>query len=121
MQLVIQYRLHLWSKKYIFNHGSAKEQNVIFLSTCSALVQVITNVDVQSIEPVDQHMRDSLSKSVQMAIEISTKYVSWLQDPVVLVRVRYWLFILHVVCVCVCPYYNSAVCSMGTCVGVWNG
>ena len=36
-------------------------------------VQVITNIDVQSIEPVDQHMRDSLSKSVQMAIEISTK------------------------------------------------
>ena len=36
-------------------------------------LQVITNVDVQSIEPVDQHMRDSLSKSVQMAIEISTK------------------------------------------------
>lgn len=35
--------------------------------------QVITNIDVQSIEPVDQQMRDSLSKSVQMAIEISTK------------------------------------------------
>lgn len=34
---------------------------------------VITNIDVQSIEPVDRHMRDSLSKSVQMAIEISTK------------------------------------------------
>ncbi len=38
-------------------------------------VQVITNIDVQSIEPVDQHMRDSLMKSVQMAIEISTKLV----------------------------------------------
>ena len=38
-------------------------------------MQVITNVDVRSIEPVDQHMRDSLSKSVQMAIEISTKSV----------------------------------------------
>lgn len=36
---------------------------------------VITNVDVQSIEPVDVKMRDSLSKSVQMAIEISTKSV----------------------------------------------
>jgi len=36
-------------------------------------LQVITNIDVQSIEPVDHHMRDSLSKSVQMAIEISTK------------------------------------------------
>lgn len=38
------------------------------------VIQVITNVDIQSIEPVDQQMRDSLSKSVQMAIEISTKY-----------------------------------------------
>lgn len=36
-------------------------------------MQVITNIDIQSIEPIDQHMRDSLSKSVQMAIEISTK------------------------------------------------
>ena len=36
-------------------------------------IQVITNVDVQSIEPVDRNMRDSLMKSVQMAIEISTK------------------------------------------------
>jgi len=36
---------------------------------------VITNIDVQSIEPVDHHMRDSLSKSVQMAIEISTKSI----------------------------------------------
>jgi len=38
-------------------------------------LQVITNIDVQSIEPVDHHMRDSLSKSVQMAIEISTKSI----------------------------------------------
>ncbi|XP_064383731.1 major vault protein-like [Halichondria panicea] len=36
---------------------------------------VITNIDVQSIEPVDQHMRDSLMKSVQMAIEISTNSI----------------------------------------------
>ena len=35
--------------------------------------QVITNIDIQSIEPIDHHMRDSLSKSVQMAIEIATK------------------------------------------------
>ena len=41
------------------------------------VMQVITNVDIQSIEPVDQQMRDSLSKSVQMAIEISTKYVRY--------------------------------------------
>lgn len=34
---------------------------------------VITNIDVQSVEPVDQRTRDSLQKSVQLAIEITTK------------------------------------------------
>lgn len=38
-------------------------------------MQVITSVDVQSIEPVDARMRESLMRSVQMAIEISTKSV----------------------------------------------
>jgi major vault protein len=33
----------------------------------------IFNVDVQAVEPVDQKTRDSLQKSVQLAIEISTK------------------------------------------------
>jgi len=33
----------------------------------------VTNVDIQSVEPVDQKTRDSLQKSVQMAIEITTK------------------------------------------------
>lgn len=32
----------------------------------------ITNVDIQSVEPVDQRTRDSLQKSVQLAIEITT-------------------------------------------------
>ncbi|XP_072026388.1 major vault protein-like [Amphiura filiformis] len=36
---------------------------------------VITNVDVQGIEPVDLTMKDSLLKSVQMAIEIATNSV----------------------------------------------
>ncbi|XP_022080631.1 major vault protein-like isoform X2 [Acanthaster planci] len=36
---------------------------------------VISNVDIQGIEPVDLTMRDSLIKSVQMAIEISTKSI----------------------------------------------
>lgn len=35
----------------------------------------VTNIDVQSIEPVDTQMRDSLLKSVQLAIEISTQSV----------------------------------------------
>jgi major vault protein len=34
---------------------------------------VITNIDVQSVEPIDQRTRDSLQKSVQLAIEITTK------------------------------------------------
>jgi major vault protein len=33
----------------------------------------ITNVDIQSAEPVDQLTRQSLQKSVQLAIEITTK------------------------------------------------
>ncbi|XP_070541280.1 major vault protein-like isoform X2 [Ptychodera flava] len=35
----------------------------------------ITSIDIQSIEPVDANMRDSLMKSVQMAIEIATNSV----------------------------------------------
>jgi len=34
---------------------------------------VITNIDIQSVEPVDTRTRDSLQKSVQLAIEITTK------------------------------------------------
>jgi len=33
----------------------------------------ITNVDIQSVEPVDSKTRDALQKSVQLAIEITTK------------------------------------------------
>jgi len=32
----------------------------------------ITNIDIQAVEPVDQRTRDSLQKSVQLAIEITT-------------------------------------------------
>ncbi len=55
---------------------------IMFCVVLCCCVQVITNIDVQSIEPVDHQMRDSLMKSVQMAIEISTKSVSgdkWVQ------------------------------------------
>eukprot|EP00754_Rhynchopus_humris_P044623 Rhum_TRINITY_DN4287_c0_g1::Rhum_TRINITY_DN4287_c0_g1_i1::g.13757::m.13757/K17266/MVP; major vault protein len=34
---------------------------------------LITNVDIQSVEPIDQKTRDSLQKSVQLAFEITTK------------------------------------------------
>ncbi len=33
---------------------------------------VISSVDIQSVEPVDQRTRDALQKSVQLAIEITT-------------------------------------------------
>nr|XP_022293947.1 major vault protein-like [Crassostrea virginica] len=36
---------------------------------------VLSSMDIQSIEPVDAKMRDSLSKSVQLAIEISTNSI----------------------------------------------
>lgn len=34
---------------------------------------VITNIDIQAVEPIDQRTRESLQKSVQLAIEITTK------------------------------------------------
>jgi len=34
---------------------------------------VLTNVDIQSVEPVDSRTRDALQKSIQLAIEITTK------------------------------------------------
>ena len=34
---------------------------------------VITSIDVKSVEPVDQRTRDSLQKSVTLAIEITTQ------------------------------------------------
>ena len=33
---------------------------------------VVTSIDIQAVEPVDQRTRDSLQKSVQLAIEITT-------------------------------------------------
>jgi len=34
---------------------------------------LITNVDIQSVEPIDERTRESLQKSVQLAIEITTR------------------------------------------------
>jgi len=36
---------------------------------------VVTNVDIQSVEPVDQKTRDSLQKTVQLAIEITISMI----------------------------------------------
>eukprot|EP01098_Paradermamoeba_levis_P010218 TRINITY_DN4298_c0_g1_i1.p1 TRINITY_DN4298_c0_g1~~TRINITY_DN4298_c0_g1_i1.p1 ORF type:complete len:862 (+),score=345.05 TRINITY_DN4298_c0_g1_i1:101-2587(+) len=48
--------------------GKARERLVF-----NANNLVITNIDIQSVEPVDQRTKDSLQKSVQLAIEITTK------------------------------------------------
>ncbi len=42
-----------------------------FMFTANLLV--LTNIDIQSVEPVDMRTKDSLQKSVQRAIEITTK------------------------------------------------
>ena len=49
---------------------------------------VVTNVDVQSVEPVEQRTRDALQKSVQLAIEISTSSQEALANHEVRVRAR---------------------------------
>jgi major vault protein len=49
-------------------HG--KVRNRFFFSANNL---VISNIDIQSVEPVDQRTRDALQISVQLAIEITTK------------------------------------------------
>jgi len=49
---------------------SSSDKNV-FVFTANNLV--ISGVDIQSVEPVDQKTRDSLQQSVQLAIELTTK------------------------------------------------
>jgi major vault protein len=48
--------------------GSVKNK-LVFSSNNLA----VTNIDIQSVEPVDSKTRDALQKSVQLAIEITTK------------------------------------------------
>jgi major vault protein len=58
-------------KKAVFGvqeDGEAKESIVFEANNLE-----ITNIDIQSVEPVDQRTRDALQKSVQLAIEITTK------------------------------------------------
>eukprot|EP01116_Phalansterium_solitarium_P022421 TRINITY_DN73_c0_g2_i1.p1 TRINITY_DN73_c0_g2~~TRINITY_DN73_c0_g2_i1.p1 ORF type:complete len:853 (+),score=396.71 TRINITY_DN73_c0_g2_i1:79-2559(+) len=61
-----------------FHKNSAEviRSSVFGSKTALAFAQnnlVISNIDIQSVEPVDQRTRDSLQKSVQLAIEITTK------------------------------------------------
>ncbi|XP_071485231.1 major vault protein-like [Diadema antillarum] len=54
-----------------FNKDGTLKDKLVF----DANKLVITNVDIQAIEPVDSTMRTSLLKSVQMAIEIATQSI----------------------------------------------
>jgi major vault protein len=53
--------------------GRDEGGNIMDKLVFSANRLVITNIDIQSVEPVDQRTRDALQKSVQLAIEITTK------------------------------------------------
>jgi len=55
----------------VFGIDSEGNDNKMLLFPSNQLV--VTNIDVQSVEPVDQRTLDSLQKSVQLAIEITTK------------------------------------------------
>merc|ERR1712137_1076532 len=58
-------------RKAVFGLNEAGRIRDKFLFPANNLC--ITNIDIQSVEPVDQRTRDSLQKSVQLAIEITTK------------------------------------------------
>merc|ERR1712130_1055544 len=58
-------------RKAVFGLNEAGKINDEFVFPANNLC--ITNIDIQSVEPVDQRTRDSLQKSVQLAIEITTK------------------------------------------------
>jgi len=55
----------------VFGLDDASKVNKVFQFPANNLT--ITNIDIQSVEPVDSRTRDSLQKSVQLAIEITTK------------------------------------------------
>jgi len=58
-------------REAVFGKDSTDKIRSRFQFTSNNLL--ITNIDIQSVEPVDQRTRDSLQKSVQLAIEITTK------------------------------------------------
>jgi major vault protein len=55
----------------VFGVDENKKVKNRFLFSANNLV--ISNIDIQSVEPVDSKTRDALQKSVQLAIEITTK------------------------------------------------
>jgi major vault protein len=69
------HQFHQYSSKIIRTaiFGASEKGKINDVFTFKANNLVITNIDIQSVEPVDQRTRDSLQKSVQLAIEITTK------------------------------------------------
>jgi hypothetical protein len=57
-------------KQAVFGLNASGESNDQLLFSANKLS--VTNVDIQSVTPVEQRTRDALQKSVQLAIEIST-------------------------------------------------
>jgi len=55
----------------VFGHNEAGKLRERLVFDSNHLV--VNNIDIQSVEPVDQKTRDSLQKSVQLAIEITSK------------------------------------------------
>jgi len=55
----------------VFGLDDNKKVKNRFLFSANNLV--ISNIDIQSVEPVDSRTRDALQKSVQLAIEITTQ------------------------------------------------
>jgi len=55
----------------VFGEDENKKVRNRFLFSANQLV--ISNIDIQSVEPVDSRTRDALQKSVQLAIEITTQ------------------------------------------------
>jgi len=55
----------------VFGIGDNQKVKNRFLFAANNLV--ISNIDIQSVEPVDSRTRDALQKSVQLAIEITTQ------------------------------------------------
>jgi len=57
----------------VFGTDDSKEAKIRNRFAFHANNLIISNIDIQSVEPVDSRTRDALQKSVQLAIEITTR------------------------------------------------
>merc|ERR1712139_492376 len=58
-------------RKSVFGETDDGKVRDSFMFSANNLV--VTNIDIQSVEPVDDSTRESLQKSVQLAIQITTQ------------------------------------------------